>query len=392
MTPRSIVIGLWVYSSVFCVVGCGEPPAFGDRQTSEVRDGKTAKDKPTSQKVGMTADAASQAKTDGRSEDAAGQESENHGLVVGASSQGQGSRQKGDETEQSGTSAAPNTSAVSAGSNASSPSTPTTGQPSTKSPDQVPVSPPATPGATPSQVPPPSSPNPGSEPLPPAPLPPNPNPSPQPAPLPAPAPAPQPQTTASGFGGTFQVFHDALATCRLGNPLANGQCACPSGYDARQIHEMTDFHQRFYQSNGAYGMTIYACHKSPLNDQSGGFFRNYKSGGCADANYFTGTCSCPSGFSRQTLAEFTDQANLYWCDGQTCGYELTACYKTSSTPGVRSGGFYRATTTGACFAANPLSGNCFCPAGFHDSVMDEFTDLGQIYYGGANVITHACWR
>jgi hypothetical protein len=93
-------------------------------------------------------------------------------------------------------------------------------------------------------------------------------------------------TASSDFGGAYQ--HQGT-TCTVGNPLAGGSCACPSGSSA--IDLVVD--GACYINNN-----ISFCYNASAARVSfGGAYQlsDNTSYGCVVSNPATGACSCPSG-------------------------------------------------------------------------------------------------
>ena len=94
-------------------------------------------------------------------------------------------------------------------------------------------------------------------------------------------------------------------------------------------------------------------HWSNLSDATSG------GGWCNDVNPFTGECTCPSGFSLQTIGRFDTSANV--SDGQEI--RTFIC----EAPGTHNGGWFARQVSGTCDfecrSTNATTRGCECPAG-----------------------------
>jgi hypothetical protein len=102
-------------------------------------------------------------------------------------------------------------------------------------------------------------------------------------------------TANSDFGGFYQ--HEG-ATCRVGNPLAGGSCACPSGSQAIELNAegaCYASHNVTFCYNGAATRVSFGGAYQVSDNTSFG------TSGCVVTNPATSACSCPSGTSAVSI-------------------------------------------------------------------------------------------
>ncbi|MBK9262142.1 MAG: hypothetical protein IPM54_20355 [Polyangiaceae bacterium] len=115
--------------------------------------------------------------------------------------------------------------------------------------------------------------------------------------------------STSDFGGAYQVddapgWCGANAQCRVGNPLAGGGCARPSGFDPIAVRSII----RLPCDNGEVGTQIIFCGNKnvPLKTFGGVFQVDDLEPKCRVANPWTGGCSCPANTTEQVFRVMVD--------------------------------------------------------------------------------------
>ncbi len=120
----------------------------------------------------------------------------------------------------------------------------------------------------------------------------------------------------SDFGGAFQVDDipgscGAPTTCRVGNPMNAGACACPAGFDtAISLRSII----RLPCDNSETGNVITFCgnQSAPLKSFGGAYQYDDLAPECRTPNPYTGACSCPEGTTDHTYRVMVDgAAGLY---------------------------------------------------------------------------------
>lgn len=151
-------------------------------------------------------------------------------------------------------------------------------------------------------------------------------------------------------------------TCITPNPKT-GTCSCPEWYYDTQFLGMFDDIDKhvhacwsFTDYEGLWGTW-------PLYDFGGMFSKGPEGTNCRHANPFTGSCSCPSGFTESQLLM-----------GPGVDLPLYYCYQnyTGDTATYRFAGFY------GRYANNPITGYKHCPE----------TYWGYMVYGSAPIQDH----
>lgn len=120
---------------------------------------------------------------------------------------------------------------------------------------------------------------------------------------------------ASEFGGAYQIDDiagqcGATASCRMGNPLAGGACACPAGYQGIETRSII----RLPCNGGETGTRIVLCNKNdaPIVSFGGAYQYDDLEPRCRVANPRTGACSCPAGTNDRVYRVMVDGgAGLY---------------------------------------------------------------------------------
>ena len=122
-------------------------------------------------------------------------------------------------------------------------------------------------------------------------------------------------TPESDFGGAYQVddaegWCGATASCRVGNPMAEGACACPEGFDPIVLRSIV----RLPCDGSEKGTQIVICANPDAS--STGFFGAYQRDDleptCRVTNPWTGDCSCPAASTDHTYRVMVDgAAGLY---------------------------------------------------------------------------------
>lgn len=113
---------------------------------------------------------------------------------------------------------------------------------------------------------------------------------------------------SNDFGGAFQAddlpgWCGAVATCRVGNPMAGGECKCPDGFvqiGLRSIIRICD--------DSEVGTTIYLCgnQSAALQSFGGAYQTDDFAPTCRVQNPWTGQCTCPPGTQDRTHRVMVD--------------------------------------------------------------------------------------
>lgn len=128
--------------------------------------------------------------------------------------------------------------------------------------------------------------------------------------------------SSSDFGGAYQVddlpgWCGSAASCRVGNPMAGGACACPAGFDPIAVRSII----RLPCDNGEAGTQIVFCGNKnvPLQTFGGAFQVDDVAPACRVANPWTGGCSCPANTKEQVFRVMVDGgAGLYGSTLRMC--------------------------------------------------------------------------
>jgi len=115
----------------------------------------------------------------------------------------------------------------------------------------------------------------------------------------------------SDFGGAYQIddaegWCGATAGCRVGNPMADGACACPEGFEAIALRSIV----RLPCDGSEVGTQIVICANpdAPPSGLSGAYQLDDFEPSCRVPNPWTGDCTCPAATTDQTYRVMVDGA------------------------------------------------------------------------------------
>ncbi len=126
------------------------------------------------------------------------------------------------------------------------------------------------------------------------------------------------------FGGAYQVDDfDGLCgampgSCRRGNPLAGGACACPEGFQAIGMRSII----RLPCDQTEVGSVVFVCGNPAATIASFGGAYQFDDFDpqCRVTNPWTGACSCPAGTTDRAYRVMVDGAQgLYGSTMHLCG-------------------------------------------------------------------------
>jgi hypothetical protein len=159
----------------------------------------------------------------------------------------------------------------------------------------------------------------------------------------------------AAFGGAYVALDCGGFVCRSPNAFT-GACSCPAGFvttepEMRIVNDCSATESRYTMASLRF---CSAPERAGAADWAGAYHLNDPaSGGCHNANPYTGACSCPPGVRSIELRAERD------------GFQRTVvgvCLDESA-PTVTFAGAYEATDAGGCLVAHPATGGCSCPAG-----------------------------
>src|SRR5262249_15359034 len=111
------------------------------------------------------------------------------------------------------------------------------------------------------------------------------------------------RTLCTAFGGVF--VRDASGGCASDNPLAQHACACPTGFDERQLDWLL---------GDATTGSVHVCEIAAGSDGNWGGSYVEEGASCSQPNLQSGSCRCPTGTGPTQL--ITDgMRRLVFCVG-----------------------------------------------------------------------------
>ena len=110
-------------------------------------------------------------------------------------------------------------------------------------------------------------------------------------------------STIATSGGAYQ--HDDNVPgglgCRVPNPFTNA-CTCPAPFQPLSASRTLMYDQQ----GGMVGSNIFWCLGSTVSDRFGGVYQVKDNGQCLNANWATGGCACPAGYSEGGIRAIVD--------------------------------------------------------------------------------------
>jgi parallel beta helix pectate lyase-like protein len=169
----------------------------------------------------------------------------------------------------------------------------------------------------------------------------------------------------SAYGGAFEINDPGTFTgCNNVNVLTSS-CSCPGQLSPAYMFRIINDSAGAGTQHG--GWAAFCSSGAPLSasEFAGGFQIDDPTPGgqgCRVANATTGGCSCPAGTTWVAARTLTDSP------AGIIGSQIFLCMQSVGSPASFGGAFeFDDPVQGGvgCRAANPLTGDCSCPAGFN---------------------------